>query len=240
MTPDEIFKYKVDKIIAEILADTELLLKQKLITKEELLQQDFRELMNEKGYQEAANEFLDSMDNIGFQFGNEVSRNLAETVEFRQSVLLEYITGKQSQTGAQFKRMVFDMIDKGFTKEEFELRKAEIGLTDYQMNQALTTAQADVSRDTIRDAHKDDPNQRFKYIGGISENSSKQCKHLVLNQEPEGYTIAEIDAGIDTPYVDNEGNVLKIFWEGRVPNFNCRHQWVPLIKRKNATTDKLP
>ena len=74
---------------------------------------------------------------------------------------------------------------------------------------------------------------RYRYIGGVIPTSSDECRWLFGNQNPEGYTIDEIDAGIETPYVYPEypslgelaGTVKKIYWQGRIPNFNCGHEW---------------
>jgi hypothetical protein len=41
------------------------------------------------------------------------------------------------------------------------------------------------------------------------------------NQKPEGYTKAEIDAGIETP-------AGVIDWNGRIPNYSCLHSWMPI------------
>lgn len=96
-------------------------------------------------------------------------------------------------------------------------------LTDANINTAFYTGVADIERSITYEAFKDDPEQRFKYFGGILPTSSKQCKWLMENQKPEGYTFAEIDKGIETPF-----GVIN--WYGRKPNYNCIHTWLPIKK----------
>jgi hypothetical protein len=128
------------------------------------------------------------------------------------------------------KRFVLDMINTGISDEAFEARRAEIQLTDAQLNVATNTAYYNIARDDVFDAFKDDPNQKFKYVGGVRENSSKQCRWLMENQKTEGYTVAEITAGINTPF-----GIIDRY--GRRPNFNCIHTWAP-IGRTSKTTDR--
>ena len=45
---------------------------------------------------------------------------------------------------------------------------------------------------------------------------------MLQNQRPEGYTLAEIQAGIKTP----AGNVD---FGGRIPNYNCLHEWEKIV-----------
>jgi hypothetical protein len=239
MEPAELFSYELEKLYERVLKDFQELLKSNLITKEEILNEDFQELLNEYGYKEIEERYINSLTDIAFRFGNP-SPDMAAMIDVRRDLTLELLVGKKLQTGSKFKQLIYDMIDRPLPAEEFELRKAEIKLTDAQFNAAFTTAIADTSREGVRLAYEDDPNAKFEYIGGLNENSSKQCRWLMLNQKSEGYTTLEIDAGIDSPYVDNEGNVLKIMWCGRVPNFNCRHQWLPKGKKKNASAVKLP
>jgi len=93
--------------------------------------------------------------------------------------------------------------------------------TRAQTGSVVNTAIADYSRITERQVFTKDDNQRFEYVGGLIPTSSETCSWLIENQKSEGYTMAEIDAGIDTPYgiVD---------WNGRRPNYNCIHSWSPI------------
>jgi hypothetical protein len=233
MEPYELFSYELDNLYERVLKDYELLLKQNLITKEDILNEDFEALLDEYGYKDIEAKYADALTELAFKFGNPTPAIEFE-VESRKSLALEYLVGKKLETGSKFKQLIFDMIDKPFVPDEFEARKAGIKLTDAQFNAAVTTAYAETSRNATREAYKDDPNARFKYIGGILKSSSKQCEWLMIHQRKEGYTIAEIDAGIDTPYRDKNGDVLKIYWCGRVPNINCIHEWVYIAKKKNG------
>jgi hypothetical protein len=229
MTPAEKFTYLTEKIYQEVLDDIKLLLQQNLISKAEINNLNLQELMNEKGFEKARDEFVDEMAELAFKFGTP-SDELITDVERRIDYHIEYIGGKQQATGALLKRFVLDMINTGISDEAFEARRAEIQLTDAQLNVATNTAYYNIARDDVFDAFKDDPNQKFKYVGGVRENSSKQCRWLMENQKTEGYTVAEITAGINTPF-----GIIDRY--GRRPNFNCIHTWAP-IGRTSKTTDR--
>lgn len=92
-------------------------------------------------------------------------------------------------------------------------------LTDANINTVIQTSYSNVSRISTAKAFEEKPEQRFEYFGGVIETSSDQCRWLMENQNPEGYTKAEIDAGIETPFGT-------IDWFGRQPNYNCLHSWV--------------
>jgi hypothetical protein len=238
MTPSEKFTYLTEKIYQEVLDDIKLLLQQNLISKDEINNLNLQELMNEKGFEKVRDEFVDEMAELAFKFGTP-SDELITDVERRIDYHIEYLGGKQQATGALLKRFVLDMINTGISTEEteipdpgnpgkfikqpspFDQRRAEIQLTDAQLNVATNTAYYNIARDDVFDAFKDDPNQRFKYVGGVRENSSKQCRHLMEKQDPTGYTVAEITAGINTPF-----GIIDRY--GRRPNFNCIHTWAPI------------
>lgn len=100
----------------------------------------------------------------------------------------------------------------------------------------IGTSYYDYDRSLTRQAFLDKPDQRFYYGGLLKETSSDECEWLVQrdNQMPEGYTMTEIDEGIETPFVykygDNKGEVKKIWWWGRQPNYNCPHTFRPIFK----------
>lgn len=88
---------------------------------------------------------------------------------------------------------------------------------------AVNTMIQDFNRDNIKYLFGDNAEIRYKYVGPIIQTSSEQCKWLLQNQKQEGYSLEEIEKGIQTPYGE-------INFYGRVPNFNCLHRWEPLIK----------
>ena len=92
-------------------------------------------------------------------------------------------------------------------------------LTDANINTVVQTSYTNISRISTAKAFEDSPETKFEYLGPVDDKTSDQCAYLMQNQNPDGYTKAEIDAGIETP----AGTVN---WFGRQPSFNCRHIWV--------------
>ena len=90
--------------------------------------------------------------------------------------------------------------------------------TDANVGTVINTGYADFSRTMTADAFIDQPGQKFQYVGGTIPTSSEQCRWLIENQRPDGYTKEEIDAGISTP-----AGLIDFF--GRSPNFNCIHSF---------------
>jgi hypothetical protein len=92
------------------------------------------------------------------------------------------------------------------------------------------------------DAFEGVPGQRYEYIGGILPTSSDECEWLITNQNPKGYTRDEIDAGIKTPFIyeygEDKGKTKIINWAGRIPNYNCPHEWLPLDPSGVSTIKK--
>lgn len=105
-------------------------------------------------------------------------------------------------------------------------------LSTSQIGSVISTSYADFSRSTTAQVFKNKPEQRFYYEGGILPTSSDECQWLMQNQKSEGYTKAEIDAGIETPFTHTSGPLRgqkkMIYWTGRQPNYNCIHQWMPV------------
>lgn len=122
-------------------------------------------------------------------------------------------------SGDTFELSVQKMRDAGMTKTQ-------------RIETILHTGYYNVSRISTKMAFKDKPEQKFSYSGGILPTSSDECRWLMQNQKKEGYTMEEIENGIETPfkytYGRLKGQVKKIFWSGRHPNFNCIHTWLPL------------
>jgi hypothetical protein len=137
---------------------------------------------------------------------------------------------KSAQAKADlYKSELLKSIIRGDTIADTISNLEKFPLTDAQLGTVLNTQYSEFSRTATREVYKGEPDQRFQYTGGIIPTSSEECRWLMLNQKPEGYTMKEIDAGIETPfthqYGELAGQVKKIYWQGREPNFNCIHQW---------------
>lgn len=89
-----------------------------------------------------------------------------------------------------------------------------------QVGAVINTAYSDIERLTTKQIYEGE-NKRFIYTGGVIPTSSPQCEWLINNQDPEGYTMEEINSGINTPFG-------VIDWFGRQPNYNCIHTWEAL------------
>ena len=92
--------------------------------------------------------------------------------------------------------------------------------TEANVGTVIHTSYTDFGRTITADAFADEPEQKFEYVGGVIPTSSEQCAWLMSNQRADGYTKTEIDTGIQTPNGP-------IDWHGRIPNYNCIHQWLP-------------
>ena len=133
-----------------------------------------------------------------------------------------------------FKNKIIELIingsDRNIIKEYFE----KTPFTTSQIGTLINTAESDIRRATVLSAFENDKEMRYSYEGGIIPTSSDICTWLYENQNPEGYTLEEIQSGIDTPHglVD---------WGGRVPNYNCIHHWQPITSirrtRENGKTE---
>ena len=162
---------------------------------------------------------------------NLVSVNIDALEQLRELDTELFLRSAQGWS-AQYKSELLKSIIRGDTIPETIKNLEGIPLTNAQLGTVLNTNYADMSRIATKEIYKDEPERRFKYVGGIIPTSSEQCRWLMLNQKPEGYTSKEIEAGIETPfkhkYTDRfgqykAGDVEIINWQGRVPNFNCIH-----------------
>lgn len=122
----------------------------------------------------------------------------------------------------QFKSKLVEMIIGGSNDKTIKEYFAKTPFTTAQVGTLINTAESDIRRATVMSAFEDKPEQKFEYVGGLIPTSSETCTWLYENQNPEGYTMDEIQAGIVTPYgiVD---------WNGRIPNYNCIHSWEPIL-----------
>jgi hypothetical protein len=136
----------------------------------------------------------------------------------------EYLLGSAKAKASLLQSEMMKAAIRGDTINQTIKALQDIPLTDSQLGTVLNTAYSDISRTATVEIYKDKPDQRFKYVEGMSIMSptkSEICKWLILNQNPEGYTMAEIQLGIETPF----GIVYET---GREPNFNCTDRWVPI------------
>ena len=142
-----------------------------------------------------------------------LNNSVSNNIDVVNKVLTESILG-----GDSFDISVQKMKDSGMTNSQ-------------RIETLLHTGYYNFSRVSTRMAFKSKPEQKFEYVGGVIPTSSDECRWLFLNQKPAGYTMVEIEKGIETPYRYtygvNKGKVKKIYWSGRNPNFNCIHEWLP-------------
>lgn len=122
----------------------------------------------------------------------------------------------------QFKTKLVEMIINGSDAKAVTDFFAKTPFTTAQIGTLINTAESEIRRTTVLSAFENNPEQRYEYIGGVIPTSSDQCAWLYENQNPEGYTLDEIQAGIETPYGT-------IDWGGRIPNYNCIHSWEPIV-----------
>jgi len=163
-------------------------------------------------------------------------QSVGQSVEVMAQTYRETILGHFAGNVGQLKTELLNGLLNGVPTAQItkNLQKTFTRLTDgtthylnnANINTVISTSYSNVSRIATSQAFTDDKEQRFEYVGGVIPTSSKQCEYLMTNQNPEGYTKAEIDAGIDTP----DG---MINWMGRQPNYNCIHQWFPVDNISN-------
>jgi hypothetical protein len=134
----------------------------------------------------------------------------------------EYLLRKAASWGAQFKSELAKSVIRGDTITQTAARLKEIPLTDAQTKTVLNTAYSDFNRIATKEVFKGEEDMRYQYVGGTVPNSSDICIDALASQDPEGYTMAEIEAGLSFG-----GGIVT--WSGRVPNYNCGHHWEPII-----------
>jgi hypothetical protein len=145
--------------------------------------------------------------------------------------------------GDRLKIKLVESITMGLPIEQMRKSLLEIPLTSTQLNSAINTAYYDYIRTFTRVTFEDEPELRYVYYGEIFPTKTDECRWLLLNQNPEGYTRAEIDEGIETPfehkYGDLRGEIKKIYWNGREPNINCNDKWIPLTETSTKLVNRL-
>lgn len=183
---------------------------------------DFDELLDELGATKAVTKYVYGLDEIVNSFGKDINVSLLDDLQILQTKQTEYILGNLSNKIVLWQETMIGGLISGVKDKEILNSLQSIGLTDSQSGAVLQTSYYNFSRTTTATVFEDDPSQRFKYSGGIIPASSQQCKWLFKNQRKEGYTKQEIDNGIETPF-----GIIN--WRGRVPNWNCIHEWRPII-----------
>lgn len=206
---------------------------------------DFDKLIEDLGLKDAVKEYVKGFDIYSMQTGTmNILKDSAKQSIINSNLLLikntysRTILGYFSAYIENLKSKLTASILQGITAAEtIRKLKEETPLSTAQIGSVVNTSYADYNRATISQIYVDKPEQRFYYEGGVIPTSSDECRWLYENQKLEGYTKKEIDAGIETPFVyeygELKGQVKKIYWFGRFPNYNCIHTWMP-IEVKNA------
>lgn len=147
-----------------------------------------------------------------------IRRNMSIVKASNNRTIVGYLTGNSGN----IQNKLIDSIVNGTTARSTTEAILSVNTlhTPSQVGTVVNTAYSDFGRSVTAQVFKNEPEQRFRYTGGVIPTSSEECRWLFENQKPEGYTKAEIDAGITTPFGT-------INWNGREPNFNCIHEWLP-------------
>lgn len=231
MTPDEQLIKELERI-AEIYKANILKAIQTGATKEELAlliaQSDFYQQL-EPGLIPALDKFFNDYDlqiqelykyadKLKVNKSLQINRNLIEAIK---EVNLRDILGKARDYSNQVqKEILLGIVNNKTIPEITKDLDAQTNLTNNQMNTAVSTGFRDYGR-ALTNIAFDEAEQKFLYYGSTIPTSSKQCTWLIMNQNMKGYTKAEINKGISTPFG-------MINWNGRIPNYNCDEKWLPL------------
>ena len=215
-------KAKLEKILANLTEQQRIAIIQNPALIDELLS-DFNPDLLAQYYQ---TELLRYAGEIGIQFKNitdnaqkdKVNLFVETMLQLKTRTLRNYIANNKEQFADNLIKLIINGSDEQTVKEYFALTPFK----NYQIGTLLNTARADIRRTATIAGFEDDENTRYRYVGPIVEHSSKICIWMLQNQRPEGYTLAEIQAGIKTP----AGNVD---FGGRIPNYNCLHEWEKIV-----------
>ncbi len=151
-------------------------------------------------------------------------------LELKTDMLRQFVEANKTVFKEKIIELIINGSDKKIIKEYFE----KTPFTTSQIGTLINTSESDIRRATVLSAFEDNKEMRYSYEGGLIPTSSDICTWLYENQKEEGYTLDEIQSGIETPYgiVD---------WGGRVPNYNCIHFWSPILEirttRENGKTE---
>lgn len=147
-----------------------------------------------------------------------VSQVMERVINSNERTIVGYITANAEN----IKRQLYNSVVGGNTSRATieAILDASPLHTRAQVGAVINTAYSDIERLTTKQIYEGE-DRRFIYTGGVIPTSSPQCEWLMNNQNPEGYTMQEINRGISTPYGI-------IDWFGRQPNYNCIHTWEAL------------
>ena len=179
---------------------------------------NFDELLDDYGASDAVRKYVTGLDSVVKDVAKDLSDNVANSLELIQNKQSEYILGNLSNRMVLWQSSMVEGLISGVKDADILKQLQTIGLTDSQAGSVLQTSYYNFSRATTAAVYEDDPDQKFRYAGGTIPTSSPQCRWLFKNQKSEGYTKAEIDRGIETPF-----GIINFF--GRIPNYNCIHTW---------------
>ena len=208
---------------------------------------DFFQELKSFGFEDLVNKYFNGYDKIITQRIKEAAdRGVAGALNVNVDVLLqikdletEHLLKRADAWSTQYKSELFKSLIRGDTVPEIINNLRGVELTDVQLGTVINTQLSEFSRTATKEVYKNEPTQRFRYTGrggsgtGLKPTSSEECIWMIKEQNPEGYTMAEIEAGIETPYIypnweslgELAGTVKKIYWQGRVPHWNCGHEW---------------
>lgn len=226
------FQKEVETLLQELITQ----LKNANLTKAQLAriasEIDFFEELRSHGFEKLVDKYFSNYNKEIFAVINEAKnqgvRDLTnvnlQALESIATFDKEYLLGRAKSWASEWQSELIKSVIRGDTIQQTINNLDGIPLTDSQVTTTLNTAYSDISRTATVEVYKDKPEQRFKYVAGMDINSptkSDICKWLLTNQNPEGYTMAEIKAGIVTPFgLVNES--------GRVENWNCQDYWSPI------------
>jgi len=141
--------------------------------------------------------------------------------EFQTEALRKFIIDNKKE----FRDNLVELVMTGGNKRMVKKYFANTPFTFEQIGSIIYKVESDIRRATVLSAYEEYPETKFRYIGGLIPTSSKTCTWLMENQKQEGYTLKEIQAGIETPFG-------KVDWWGKVPNWGCIHSFEPIINWK--------
>ena len=225
MTPNETFIKELEKIEAQITKEISNIISQSkgtTLNRMSIIEDyNIEKRMTELGYQESLLKYVESFDGavIGSQFINKISLDFVDEVNLIQNNLGEYLLGKQREFHSLLTMEVQNGIMSGKLDKEIIKSLSNVPLSERQLKTVVNTSYQNHSRNITKEAFKDDEEQLFEYVGGLIPTSSDICRELI--ESGETYTQAEINAGIPS------GGGM-VFWDGRDPNFNCGHEWLPV------------
>ena len=249
-TPEQIIN-ELKKIDGKIINAIEKILG-KNPNRQQLLQfinsQEFNKMLNDLGLDKVIGNYVKGFDlslsATGFSTVNLTAERIAiinANLDLVKNTYGRTILGYYNfHTDLLRSKLTASIIEGVKAKDIIKELAAETPLTTPQAQAVVSTSYADYARVGVAKAYEDKPGQRFFYFEGLAVDAptkSDECKWLLLNQKPEGYTRAEIDAGIETPFTHEYGELAgqakKIYWFGRLPNYNCYDRWMP-IEVKNG------